>query len=215
VLLAALAVVALNGISFASWTISRTGAQDYLVGRMSKEDYLRTSRPLWPNSYYNAAEWLDRNAPPSARVLAINGGRGYYLTRPFLTSSRLDEDLLAHWLKRSRTSDDLMRRFEAAGVTHLLVNMAWLWGQEVPDPGVTPAEMDVLEDFLGRHARLRYNDLDTALGATRWTDVYEIVPGTGRPQPVLKPLLRWYRLGGKAGLGADGRAPIEFDPRAR
>jgi hypothetical protein len=182
---------------------------------MSKEDFLRPSRPLWPNSYYNAAEWINRNAPETARVLVLNGGRGYYLQRPFLTSSRLDEDILAHWLKRSGTSDELFREFERAGVTHLLINMAWLWGQASPDPAVTPAKIDVLDDFFSRHAVLRYNDLETSLGATRWTEVYEIVPGTGRPEPVIKPLLRWYRTGGLAGLGENGRAVIEYDESAR
>jgi 4-amino-4-deoxy-L-arabinose transferase-like glycosyltransferase len=214
-LLAVLTVITLNGVSAASWMISKTGVCDYLVGGTSKEEFLRPSRPLWPNSYYYAAEWINKNTPATARVLVLNGGRGYYLERSFLTSSRLDEDLLAHWLKKSRTSDDLLQEFERAGVTHILINMAWLWGQGVPDPGVKPAQFEILEDFFNRFTRLRYNDLHTALGATRWTDVYEIVPESDRPQPVIKPLLRWYRMGGLAGLGANGQSVLEYDSHAR
>ena len=213
-LLALVVVTALNGVSAASWPLARTGIGDYLVGGISKQEFLRPSRPLWPNSYFDAAEWIDNNTPKTARVLVINGGRGYYLNRPFLTSSRLDEDILAHWLKRCRSSDELLQEFERAGITHLLINMAWLWGQGVPDPGVTPAQIKILDDFFDRYTRLRYNDLSTAAGATRWTDVYEIVPG-GRPEPVVKPLVRWYRTGGKAGLDESGRSVIEFDERAR
>lgn len=214
-LLAVVAVAALNGISAASWTIDKTGVGDYLVHGMSKDDFLRASRPLWPNSYYGAAQWTDQNTPSTARVLVINGGRGYYLNRPFVTSSRLDEDILAHWLKSCRSSGELAQDFQRAGITHLLINMAWLWGQGVPDPAVTPAQVDILSDFFDRYTRLRYNDLDTGLGATRWTDVYELVDGTEGPRPVVKPLVRWYRTGGKAGLGESGRSMLEFDGRAR
>jgi hypothetical protein len=214
-LLAVLTVVALNGFSAASRAIAKTGVDDYLVDGMSKEDFLRASRPLWPNSYYNAAEWINRNALPTGRVLVLNGGRGYYLERPFLTSSRLDEDLLAQWLKKSRTTEDLRQEFEREGVTYLLINMAWLWGQGVPDPGVQPAQIEILGDFFDRYTRLRYNDLETAPGATRWTEVYEIVPQAAPPQTVLKPLLRWYKTGGLQGLGASGRSVLEYDSRAR
>ena len=214
-LLAVLAAVSLNAVSVFSRTLSATGINDYLVGGVSKEDFLRPSRPLYPASYYDAADWIDKNAPASARVLLLNGGRGYYLRRPFLASSDLDEDLLAHWLKKSRDSGGLLREFERAGVTHLLINMAWLWGHDAPDAGVTPARQEILEDFFKRYARLRYNELDTAPGATRWTLVYEIARGTGQPRPVIDPLLTWYKTGGQAGLGENGRIVLEYDQNAR
>jgi hypothetical protein len=215
VLLVLLAVVALNGVSAVSLSLARTGVGDYLIGGMPKDEFLLPSRRLWPNSYYPAAEWINQNTPATARVLVLNGGRGYYLRRSFMTSSRLDEDLLAHWLKRSRTADDLRRQLEQAGVTHILINMAWIWGQETPDPAVTPAQYGLLEGFFNRFAVLRYNDLSPTPGATRWTDVYELVPSKVSPKPVLDPLLRWYRSGGLAGLGADGQAALEYDDQAR
>jgi hypothetical protein len=93
--------------------------------------------------------------------------------------------------------------------------MAWLWGHDAPDAGVTPARQEILEDFFKRYARLRYNELDTAPGATRWTLVYEIARGTGQPRPVIDPLLTWYKTGGQAGLGENGRIVLEYDQNAR
>ncbi len=200
--------LALDAAADFSAVTSQLGSREYLVDGASKEDYLKRSRLIYPASYYNAAEWIDRNAPASARVLLLNGGRGAYLNRPFLASSQLDDDLLARWLKGSGTADELYSIFRREGVTYLLVNMAWLWRSD-PDRGVSPERARVLREFFDKYARRRYRDLERDPTAFRWVLVYEIGPGTGAPPKGIIPLVEWYQTGGASGLASHPNITIE------
>ncbi len=207
-LLALLAGLTLDSAADFSVASSQTGSMEYLINGATKEEYLRHTHRVYPASYFNAAQWIDRNTPATARVLLLNGGRGYYLNRPFLTSSLLDEDLLAHWLKRSRNAEDLLGEFRQSGATHMLVNMAWLWRGD-PDPGLKPEQHQILEDFFNKYARLRYRDLERNSADWRWVLVYEIGPAEAKPTPAISPLLKWYRTGGISGMGSQGQLTID------
>jgi len=175
---------------------SRSAA--YLLGGLSKEEYLSRGRRTYGASYYRAAQWMEKELPSDARVLLLNGGRGYYLTRRFLTSSDLDADLLTHWLKRSGSAAELLAHLRGAGVTHIMANMAWVWRND-PEPGVTPEQLRVLWDFHAAHLKLLYTDRDPE--DPRWVHVYAVVEDAG-PSGAKgeKPIFDWYRTGGNSGL---------------
>ena len=205
VLLAAL----LAGLSFDAAAgfvqmMNETGSMTYLLGGVSKEDYLRQTRPVNVASDFNAVEWINQHAPPGSRVLVLSGGRTAYLRRPSLASTALDEDLLAHWVKKSRSAQDLLARFQENGITHLLANMAWVWTRK-PDQPMSADQVRVLDQFLDRYARVAYADV--APPEQRWALVYEI--GAADPsRRTPRSLVEWYRVGGVEGL--NGR-PIQVD----
>lgn len=208
VALALLCGLALDAAADFSAVTAPLGSREYLLDGATREDYLRRARPVYPASYYNAAEWLDRNAAADARVLLLNGGRGAFLKRRYLAASQLDEDLLARWLKRSATGDELLGEFRREGVTHLLVNMAWLWRMD-PDPAVAPEKRRVLQEFFDKYARARYRDLERDPAGFRWVVVYEIGPATDAPPKKVPPLVEWYQTGGASGLAAHPNITIE------
>ena len=207
-LLALIAGFAFDGAADYSAVAAQTGNQQYLLGDATKDEYLRHTHTIYPAAYFNAAEWLGRNTPAGARALLLNGGRGCYLDRPFLASSQLDEDLLAHWLKSGRTAEDLLGEFRRNRVSYLLVNMAWVWRGD-PDPAVTPERQRALRDFFDKYARLRYRDVDRNPADFRWVLVYEIGPAPEDSLHAPSPLSEWYRVGGATGLGPQGRVTIE------
>jgi hypothetical protein len=207
-LLALLAGLSLDAASDVSVTAAQSGNMDYLIGGATKEEYLRHTHAVYPAAYFKAAEWLDQNTPATARVLLLNGGRGYYINRRFSTSSPIDEDLLAHWLKRSGTAEDLLGEFRQGGVSYMLLNMAWLWRGD-PDPSVTPERQRVLEEFFRKYTRRRFRDVETNAADFRWVVVYEIGAFTDPSPPAVSPLVRWYRAGGASGLGGQGQLTID------
>jgi hypothetical protein len=206
-LIALLTGLSLDALADYAEVTSGTGNADYLVDGLSRTNYLERSRQAYPSSYFKAAEWINENAPANARVLALNGGRGFYLDRPFLASTDLEEDLLTHWLKNSHSADSLLRKFQDAGVTHVLVNLAWLWRRD-PDPGVAPAQLRIFDDFFNRYLIRRYSDAD--MPGRRWVVVYELAPAGDAPPKAANPLLQWYQIGGATGLAAPGHGNIQI-----
>ncbi len=191
VLMAAIAALAVDAIMIFTGITSSSDSPAYQIHGMSKEEYLSHSRFTYPASYYQAARWIGKNTPEDARVLIVGGGRGYYHQRPFIANSPLDADVLSTWLKSSATPEELSRRFNEAGVSYLLVNLAWLW-QRLPDEGVAHRHHLVLNGFFRKYARYRFEDKNKK--EPRWTRVYKISrePGPGTPGEI--PLVTWYRL---------------------
>ncbi|MEE8425434.1 MAG: hypothetical protein V3S11_06375 [Elusimicrobiota bacterium] len=190
-LMAAAAALAVDGIMIFSGITSSSDSPAYQIYGMSKEEYLSHSRFTYPSSYYKAARWIGKNTPKDARVLVVGGGRSYYLERPFIANSPLDVDVLTFWLKSSSTPEELSRRFHEAGVSHMLVNLAWLWSR-LPDEELAHRHHLVLNAFFRKYARSVFEDMDKK--EPRWTRVYEIRPEPGEGTAGEIPLVTWYRL---------------------
>ena len=204
-------VMALGDARLVPWTVSviaaltldnffwglaaaeKSGARPYLLGRISEEDYLTRSHYTYPTPYFASARWINRNAPPEARVLVIGDARGYYLERPFRSSSVLDTDLFTDWVKKAPTAEALRDRVEQEGITHLLVNLGEVMRLK-KNPGLAPEEIDRMDDFFRKYTRERFVDDHRARDDFRLSLVYEVAPAAPPGPPA--PLAAWYRRTG-------------------
>ena len=118
-----------------------------------------------------------------------------------MASTQLDVDILGYWQSRSSSAEELWQRFSEKGITHMLVNMAWIWRTD-PEPGVSPEHHRILSEFLRRYARLRFNDVEQR--DPRWVQIYELGEGLTGPLEQEPALLGWYRKGGRSGMPDDG-----------
>jgi hypothetical protein len=207
VILAALALDA--GIYFVD-TTSGTGADAYLNGKVTKAEFLGATRPAYPSSYFKAAQWINKRLPPDARLLLVNGGRGYYLERPFITSTVLDEDIFVHWIRRSRTVDDLVSEFRRAGVSYMMVNVDWML--RTPPARLTQEQLRIVGELFATRMRLRYNDIENTVETGRWVRVYELIEGPQTTPVVPSPLVWWYQ-NAVDDPNARGKIPYWFVPQ--
>lgn len=176
--------VALSSYHLDTWPVTVSGAP---AGA-----YLGHPHATYPTPYYAAADWLNGNAPASAKVLIVGDGRGFYLERPFLAASALDADILPAWLKAAPNAGALKARLDREGVGYLLANIGELVRLR-RDSGLGAREVGVLDAFLKSFARKRFEDVNQDPRDFRWTVVYEISDHPEGPPDQGSPLLGWYR----------------------
>lgn len=205
-----LAALALDAAIYFVDTTSSTGADAYLSGKVAKAEFLGATRPAYPSSYFRAAQWINKRLPSDARLLLINGGRGYYLERPFVTSTVLDEDVFVHWVRRSRTVDDLVDEFRKAGVSYMMVNVDWML--RTPPARLTQDQLRIVAELFAARLRLRYNDIENTVETGRWVRVYELIAGPQTTPVVPSPLVWWYQ-NAVDDPNARGKIPYWFVPQ--
>lgn len=151
-----------------------------ISGRLSKDEYLSHSRGSYPNPSYRMFKYAEENLPEKGtRIVFMGENKAYYLKRDFLHSSvEWNQEPVVRWAKDSGTPDELLQKFRAAGVTHLLVNYL----EAVRNEAFTvfdwkERDQDVFDAFWKAHVR----QLSFGEGAY----LYEIVdaPDASRPAP--------------------------------
>ncbi|PCI36001.1 MAG: hypothetical protein COB53_10460 [Elusimicrobia bacterium] len=169
----------------------------YLIHGMPKEDYLSATRKTYPAAYYRAARWIDENTSPDARLLLVGAGRGFYMPRAFIASTEYDVDQFSRFLLKASSPEALYETLKAMGVTHLVVNLAWIWRGDPKEAG-TPERGQLLEAFGDRHIRLAFSDLQQT--PSRWVHVYELVESAEAKPRGFDSFVKWYRIGGRSGM---------------
>lgn len=94
------------------------------TGAESREEFLPKTRPGHAYSSWRAYDYVNRNLPEDARVLVIGDARTFYLRRPYLAASVFDLNPVVELSAASRSGRDLYERLTAAGVTHIVLNVA-------------------------------------------------------------------------------------------
>lgn len=93
------------------------------AGRTTFGKYLSHANiDFYPAPLFPAAEFLDRNSPPDARILVFGDSRGMYLTRDHLLSTPFQRTVLERFANASESGGALKARLDAEGITHILVN---------------------------------------------------------------------------------------------
>jgi len=97
---------------------------DYLLSNQSQEEFLLGHDV----PYYPAAQFINTQTPPDAKILFVAEARGYYCERDYilytpLYSVLMDEIPLRRVIQESVDIHDLRRRLRQLGVTHILLNM--------------------------------------------------------------------------------------------
>ena len=116
----ALLLYTLVGWNFYVWTVEARQLNFYRVvpGFESREEFLARNVPGYP-----ALRWVNRNLPPSARLLCVmTGNYGYYLHRPYVADSFIEDFTLRRYLRLNPTPEAAAAALIGDGFTHLLVN---------------------------------------------------------------------------------------------
>jgi hypothetical protein len=138
----------------------------YLVGAESRADYL--ARTL--GAYDRAAQFIAKQLPADARILALWEPRSYYIQRAIQPDAILDQ--FPYLLAQTRDADAIARRWQSEGYTHVLLNRqglnAMLTSQYDP---VSLDDVRVLQQVLARHAQAIHGEpLEIVNGAIKNAD---------------------------------------------
>jgi hypothetical protein len=158
------------------------GQWQCLLGQVSRADYLKTQRPTYPLPYYAAAEFINRELPPTAKVLVLGESRTYYIERDCVAATVFDRN--PFWLaaQEARDGEDLLARVRALGITHVFLNAEQLLYRK-DSPGILPRETarrPAFREFWARHLKPIFDDREGPGPNLHFLLVYAVVD---RPNP--------------------------------
>ncbi|HRY30712.1 MAG TPA: hypothetical protein P5079_11835, partial [Elusimicrobiota bacterium] len=182
---ALLFLAALANFIWGSLTLFSFGGWEVAFGLKSKSDYLNHPRKGYPTPYYSAAEFVNKAAPPTGRVLLIGEARGYYLKKPFIAASVFNTQPMVSIANASPTPDDLYERLQAMGITHILVNAAeTLYLHKNWPEKFSAAGRETFDAFWQKHALPVFIDAGPGPSDFRRVAVFELVPDREALQPL-------------------------------
>ncbi len=142
-------VIVILGLTLSSYLLGFAAVNPlaYLTGAESRGAFL--ARHL--GAYDRAAQFINAQLPRDARVLALWEPRAYYLQRALQPDSILDA--FPRVVARTRDADAILREWQRAGYTHVLLNRhglnLLLTSQYDP---ISPADARVLQTILATRA---------------------------------------------------------------
>lgn len=163
------------------------GQWAFLRGETTREAYLGTQRVTYGLPYFAAAQWVNANLPPKAKVLLLGESRAFYLERDFVAATVYDHN--PFWAAAAAAADGaaLREALRGHGVTHVLMSVRQLHFRH-DSPGVFPrdaAAAEAVDDFLRRWVDVLWEERDDAGARQRWLIVYRL-----RDEPRADPLER-------------------------
>jgi hypothetical protein len=116
------AAVALWSVLVAYTAVSLAApALPVVLGLRPVEEYLLASTEVYVPSHY-----ISHNLPPEARVCTYGEVRCFYFDRDYFWGEPGHSDLIPY--DRMRGAEDLIRGYREYGITHVLINQAYLPG---------------------------------------------------------------------------------------
>ena len=97
--------------------------------------------------------WMNKHLPQDAKVLYVGEARVYYAKNPVLWSTAFDQHPLAAMSKESTSTEDLLVRLRAHGVTHVYVNQSELARLRNGYRYMSDAKWNLIDDLLQNHAQ--------------------------------------------------------------
>lgn len=156
----ALLFYVLVGWNLYAWLAEARQLNFYRVvpGFESREEFLARNVPGYP-----ALRWIDRNLPPSARLLyVLTGNYAYYSHRPYVADSFIEDFTLRRYLRLNPTPETAAAALIGDGFTHLLVN------RDLLEKSLPPEEKKLFSLLDREYLRLIRGDYKLTL--------YQIVP---------------------------------------
>ena len=118
----------------------------YLTGQETREQYRARNIPPYP--MYQAMNALD----PEAKVfLVFMRNLGYLAERSFYSDSIYEAHTLQKILERDASQEGILRQLQAPGITHLMFDRSFVFGQGAAIP---PAHQAALSGFLKARGKL-------------------------------------------------------------
>jgi hypothetical protein len=139
---------------YAFASAAQTGPLSVVVGAESKEAFLRRTV-----HDYAAMRFIQEELPPTARVMMLWDGQGYYCDARCLPDA--DQSRWVQLVGSDPDPAEVASRLRESGVTHLLFSdgdAAFIISQHDPTGQHRAAAAFLLRDFLPAHARQVYAD---------------------------------------------------------
>lgn len=174
-------VVGLAVLSALGWAVMDTHREKLpvYVGTKSFNDFLAHTAISYPPPPYAGYQYLNENAPASAKVLVYGESRGLYLNREAFLSSPDQRTALETWADQSVDGASLARKIRQEGVSFILVNGAEI-SRLKQAARVTPEGLRVLDDFWKRYTSRVFGVRDPK---DRWVGVYTILDEAQAARP--------------------------------
>lgn len=169
---------ALSALGWAAMDTHREKLPIYL-GAKSFNDFLAHTAISYPPPPYAGYQYLNENAPASAKVLVYGESRGLYLNREAFISSPDQRTALETWADQSVDGASLARKIRQEGVSFILVNGAEI-SRLKQAARVTPEGLRVLDDFWKRYTSRVFGVRDPK---DRWVGVYTILDEAQAARP--------------------------------
>ncbi len=156
VILGCVVLLGIN-LSQAVWVLRHYDPVGVALGFDDRETYLATG-----HDYYDAYRWLDANSEATDVVMVVGESRIFYLDRPAIAGSYLDQPVLSGFLP-DPSSATALERLRQIGVAYVFVNRAQY--RVAPSRPTTTNEIlffsdpvtdAVLKELLARHGRVVY-----------------------------------------------------------
>ncbi|MBI4424813.1 MAG: hypothetical protein HY554_13860 [Elusimicrobia bacterium] len=142
-----LAACAVNG-AWCLAVVNAAGARELLLGQKTLEAYLAIPTAPYPYPSYLAYRWVNQNTPPEARVFVIGDSRGYYLERPFVAASVMNELPINAWVRDAVAPADVASAMLQRGITTIVLNRAGYFLTTNAAPlKVHKAKLELWKDF--------------------------------------------------------------------
>ena len=169
---------------------------DVLSGRETRETYRMYTNPgLNPLPSNAMFRWMEQNLPRSTRTLFIGESKTFDLQRRYLYTDVHGQNPLVTWAKESSDADELYRKFQEAGITHLLLNFeeahrTYSYKMLKWDP----RSLDIFKRFWNEHVREVHMMMipERYFGRRSPLVLYEVLPkeqAAGKPVPAPNPLV--------------------------
>jgi hypothetical protein len=181
------------GLYWAGMIFYSQGRWRPVAGLVSKRDFLASTEPTYPYSQYPAIEFINEKLPSGAKTLIIGDSRSFYLKKDFVVSSVFDKTPIVEYAASARDGEDLYARLKAAGITHLLLNVAEgiQLGKSYGMFYWDPRARGVFDDFWDRHVRQVFASDETQGGRPfNRVAVYELVDRLQAGSPPAFNLMR-------------------------
>lgn len=158
---------------------SHRGKLAAFTGRLGFDKYLAHTAVSYPTPPFAGIDYINRTTPADAKVLVHGDGRAYYLKRDYVAPTADQRPLLEVLAAASTDAQDLRRRVEAEGFTHVLVNLAEMSRRQAK-PALPREKLLVLDSFWKKYTTRTFGVLDPR---DRWVGVYELLSEERAAQP--------------------------------
>jgi hypothetical protein len=116
------------------------------TGHVSTSDYLDRA--------FHAIGWMNANLPEHACVLYVGETCVYYSRHRVLSNSVFDKSVLGEIIEGAGSSEDVLQRMRARGITHIYINRNELNRLRRNYGYLRDMNWRLFEDFLKTHARV-------------------------------------------------------------
>ncbi|MCG2725935.1 MAG: glycosyltransferase family 39 protein [Elusimicrobia bacterium] len=145
----------LSSCFWASLIFYIQGRWKVILGQISKEDFLSSTRSQYPYTHYPALQFINKELTEDSKTLIIGDGRSFYIKKKFEISSVFDLSPIVEYAKHSQNGKEMYERMRKDDISHLLLNLAEAvkLGKDYKIFDWNDKSLAVFNDFWNNHVK--------------------------------------------------------------